>query len=111
MQAGAAAIGAADPQVVVPKDASEYATDIKAYVTQKYDVIVTVGFNLGAATTQAAHDNKDIWFIGVDQSPICVDETGAPDATRPESSMAARVLGHLHARCGPGTPRDPLYRE
>ncbi len=81
VQDGAAAIGAAAPQAVVPKDASEYATDIKAYVDQQYNVIVTVGFNLGGVTTQAAHDNPDIWFVGVDQSPICVDETGLPDAT------------------------------
>src|SRR5712692_5244917 len=45
-QAGAKDIGAAEPPVVVPKDASEYAKDIQAFVDQKFDVIVTVGFNL-----------------------------------------------------------------
>ncbi len=92
VQAGAAAIGAANPPAVVPKDASEYATDIQAYVDQKFNVIVTVGFNLAGATTAAAHANPDIWFIGVDQSPICVDETGAPDATFACKGKAADLL-------------------
>ena len=70
---GAAAIGAEEPVVVVPKDASEYPTLIKNLVDQGYKVIVTAGFNLGVETTKAAHDNPDIWFIGVDQCPPCVD--------------------------------------
>ncbi len=80
-QAGAAAIGAADPTSFVPTSASDYASGIKSFVDQKFDVIVTVGFNLASATVQAAHDNPNTWFIGVDQSPICVDEGGLPDAT------------------------------
>jgi basic membrane protein A len=80
-QDGAAAIGAAKPPAVVPKDASEYAKDIQDFVDQKYDVIVTVGFNLAGDTTKAAKAHPDTWFIGVDQSPICVDEKGALDTT------------------------------
>ena len=77
---GAADVGSAEPQVVVPATADEYASDIQQFVTQKYDVIVTVGFNLYAATVAAALANKDIWFIGVDQS-ICIDATGKDDPT------------------------------
>ena len=80
-QAGAAAIGAAEPASFVPTSASDYPSGIKSFVDQGYTVIVTVGFNLASATVQAAHDNPNIWFIGVDQSPICVDEQGLPDAT------------------------------
>ena len=80
------------PQVVVPRDAAEYATLIKAFVDQKYDVIVTVGFNLAGATTQAAHDNPNIWFVGVDQSPICVDAAGKPDSTFACTGKAADLL-------------------
>ena len=76
----------------MPKDASEYATLIKAFVDQKYDVIVTVGFNLAGATTQAAHDNPTIWFVGVDQSPICVDAAGKPDSTFACKGKAADLL-------------------
>ncbi len=43
---GAAAIGAAAPTSIVPTSASEYAPSIKSFVDQKFDVIVTVGFNL-----------------------------------------------------------------
>lgn len=80
---GATAIGAAEPKVTVPKDASEYATDIQAYVDQKFNIIVTTGFNLAAPTEQATHDNPDIWFVGVDTggNNLCVDEKGLPDTT------------------------------
>jgi basic membrane protein A len=82
-QAGAAAIGAANPPAVVPKDASAYASLIQAYVDQKFNIIVTVGFNLGAATGEAAVKNPTITFIGVDQSPICLTTAGKPDFTVP----------------------------
>jgi len=78
---GAKAIGAPAPQSTVPKDASEYAADIQAFVDQKYDIIVTVGFNLTNDTVTAAKANPTIHFVGVDQSPVCVDPTGAPDST------------------------------
>jgi len=78
---GATAIGAGAPSSTVPKDASEYGADIQAFVDQKYDIIVTVGFNLTADTVKAAKANPTIHFVGVDQSPVCVDPTGAPDAT------------------------------
>ena len=78
---GAADIGAATPPSIVPKDASEYGSDIQNFVDQGYNIIVTVGFNLAADTTKAAQKNPKVWFVGVDQSPICVDATGALDTT------------------------------
>ncbi len=89
---GAAAVGAETPPSIVPKDASEYAADIQGFIDQGYNTIVTTGFNLGGATTQAAHDNPDVWFIGVDQTPICVDADGLPDATFACSGDAATLL-------------------
>jgi basic membrane protein A len=81
-QDGATSIGVTDPvPSIVPKDASEYAADIAQFVNQKFDVIVTVGFNLTTPTVAAAHANPNIKFVGVDQSPVCVDPKGAPDAT------------------------------
>ncbi|MFI5261459.1 MAG: BMP family ABC transporter substrate-binding protein [Candidatus Limnocylindrales bacterium] len=80
-QAGATDLGAAAPSSVVPKDSSEYIKNIQAFVDQGYDIIVTAGFNNAAATTCEAHLNPTVWFIGVDQSPICVDSTGALDPT------------------------------
>jgi basic membrane lipoprotein Med (substrate-binding protein (PBP1-ABC) superfamily) len=63
----------------VPKDASEYIKNIQSFVDQGFDIIVTAGFNNAAATTCEAHLNPTVWFIGVDQSPICVDATGKLD--------------------------------
>ncbi|HVA86125.1 MAG TPA: BMP family ABC transporter substrate-binding protein [Candidatus Saccharimonadales bacterium] len=77
--AGAADIGAAKPAVVVPNSSSDYATDINGFVSQNYNIIVTVGFNLTNATILAAKANPNIWFIGVDQAPLCITATGAPD--------------------------------
>jgi basic membrane protein A and related proteins len=92
-QQGATDIGAANPPAVVPKDQSEYAKDIQDFVDQKFDIIVSVGFNLTSSTTTAAKANPDIWFIGVDQAP-CVDEKGADDATFACKGDAATLLPH-----------------
>jgi basic membrane protein A len=81
--AAASALGAPVPPAVVPKDASEYATLIQAYVDQKFEMIVTVGFNLAAATGLAAVKNPGIQFIGIDQSPICLTPDGKADFTVP----------------------------
>ena len=92
-QQGATDIGAANPPAVVPKDQSEYAKDIQDFIDQKFDIIVTVGFNLTSPTTKAAKANPDTWFIGVDQSP-CVDEQGNDDATFACKGDAAALLPH-----------------
>jgi basic membrane protein A len=78
---GAAAIGAPEPKSIVPTSASEYAASVKSFIDQDFDVIVSVGFNLASVTVQAAHDNPETWFVGVDQSPICVTAEGLPDST------------------------------
>jgi basic membrane protein A and related proteins len=81
--AAAAAIGAPVPPAVVPKDPSEYATLIQAFVDQKFDMIVTVGFNNAAATGSAAVKSPTVQFIGVDQGPICLKADGSQDFTFP----------------------------
>jgi basic membrane protein A len=48
-------------------DTKDYAQNIGQFISEGYDVIVTVGFALGEATALAAKDNPDIKFIGVDQ--------------------------------------------
>ena len=77
---GAAAIGAAEPPVVVPTSDADYAPMIQSFVDQDYDVIVATGFNLVPATAAAAKANPDIWFIGVDHAP-CINATGDVDPT------------------------------
>lgn len=49
------------------KDAIEYVTNITKFAEAHYDVIVTVGFALAEATTDAARRYPDIKFIGIDQ--------------------------------------------
>jgi basic membrane protein A and related proteins len=81
--AAAAAIGATPPPAVVPKDPSQYATLIQAFIDQKFNMIVTVGFNNAAATGVAAVKNPTVQFIGVDQGPICLKADGTADFTVP----------------------------
>ena len=89
----AAALGTT-AEYVVPKDASDYTKDIQSFVDKSYNVIVTVGFNLGDATIKAAKANPNIWFIAVDVAP-CVDETGAPDSTFACKGDASKLLPKL----------------
>ncbi len=48
-------------------DSKDYATNLGTFIDQDFDVIVSVGFALGEATTKAATANPKVNFIGVDQ--------------------------------------------
>jgi basic membrane protein A and related proteins len=54
-------------QYIETVDAKDYAKNISTFADEKYDVIVTVGFNLRQDTRTAAELDPDIKFIGVDQ--------------------------------------------
>jgi len=54
-------------QYIETTDPKDYAKNINTFADNKYDVIVTVGFALGEATTAAAKTYPDVKFIGVDQ--------------------------------------------
>jgi basic membrane protein A and related proteins len=92
-KAAATALGATI-NYVVPKDPTDYAKDIQGFVDQKYNIIVTVGFNLGTDTIKAAKANPNTWFIAVDVAP-CVDETGVPDSTFKCKGDAKTLLPRL----------------
>ncbi len=66
-QAGAASIGAPEPQAIVTTASADYAANIQNFIDQDYDIIVTVGFAIGADTLAAAQENPEVNFIGVDQ--------------------------------------------
>lgn len=66
-QQGATAIGAEQPRAIVTAGSADYEANIQTLVDEEYDVIVTVGFAIGAATLAAAQENPDIHFVGVDQ--------------------------------------------
>lgn len=54
-------------------DAKDYAANIDLFAQNGYDIIVTVGFALGEATTEAAQRYPDVDFIGVDQFQAAED--------------------------------------
>ncbi len=54
-------------QFIETADAKDYAKNINTFGDGGFDVIVTVGFGLGEATTAAALAYPEINFIGVDQ--------------------------------------------
>ncbi len=56
-----------DIKYIETTDTKDYAKNIKQFVDEKYDVILTVGFLIGDATAEAATANPGILFIGVDQ--------------------------------------------
>ncbi len=88
---GAAAIGAAEPPVVVPTSDADYEPLLQALIDQGFDVIVATGFNLVPATAKLAKANPDIWFIGVDHSP-CINGTGDVDPTFADCSGDVATL-------------------
>jgi basic membrane protein A len=92
-KAAATALGAT-VNYAVPADASDYNKDIQGFVDQNYNIIVTVGFNLGDDTITAAKANPNIWFAAVDVAP-CVDAKGAPDDTFTCAGNAATLLPNL----------------
>lgn len=56
-----------DVKYIETQDAKDYADNMAQFIDAGYNVIVTVGFALGDATIEAAKNNPDILFIGVDQ--------------------------------------------
>ncbi len=57
----------AEVKAIETTDTKDYQKNIQQFLDNKYDVIVTVGFNLGADTITAAKANPGVKFIGVDQ--------------------------------------------
>jgi basic membrane protein A and related proteins len=90
-KAGASQIGAPTPQSIVTTQSADYAKNIDSFVSQSYDIIVTVGFALGGDTAAAAKKNPNIKFIGVDQG-ICVDANGNNDPNFACKGDAATLL-------------------
>jgi len=80
-QDGATKVGGT-AKAAVSTVSADIAKNIQSFVDQKYDIIVTVGFAAGTDTAKAAKANPTIKFIGVDQSFICITETGDPDTAK-----------------------------
>ena len=56
-----------EAKAIETKDPKDYHANMQQFIDDDYDVIVTVGFALGADTIEVAKANPDIKFIGVDQ--------------------------------------------
>ena len=54
-------------QYIETADAKDYVKNISTFADEKYDVVVTVGFNLRRDTRTAAELYPNVKFIGVDQ--------------------------------------------
>lgn len=77
-------------------DPKDYAANMKLFTDKKYDVIVTVGFMMTAATATAAAGAPDTKFIGVDQffDPGTVKATNLTGLLFPED-QAGYGAGYL----------------
>ena len=82
-------------QYIETADAKDYAKNIATFGDAGYDVVVTVGFNLGEATIAAAAAYPNTKFIGVDQFQAA-DTPGVVGLNFPEDN-AGFLVGALAA--------------
>lgn len=93
---GAQLIGAPEPKNIVTTASADYAKNIQSFVDQKFDIIVTIGFALGADTLAAATANPTVKFIGVDQFQCYgTDCAGTPLANFQSIVFAEAQPGYL----------------
>lgn len=79
VQEGAKALGLSEDcySFIETTDSADYEVNIRSFVDEGYDVIVTSGFAMGAVTRLIALENPDVYFIGVDQQQV--NENFEPD--------------------------------
>jgi len=58
-------------------DSADYTPNMESFIAEGFDIIVTSGFAMGAATHQAGKDHPDVFFIGTDQNQV--DANFAPE--------------------------------
>jgi len=61
-------------EVIETSSETEYTDNINTCIEEGFDTVVTVGFLITDATLEAARENSDVWFIGVDQDVEGVDD-------------------------------------
>lgn len=89
--------GVADQvQYIETTDSKDYDKNISTFGDAGYDVIVTVGFGLGEATTAAAAKYPNIKFIGVDQDQSAGPVANVAGLVFPED-QAGFLVGALAA--------------
>jgi basic membrane protein A len=72
VQAGAKSLGLSQDcfSFIETKDSADYATNIETFAKEGYDIVVTSGFAMSAATRAAGAAYPKVVFIGVDQSQV-----------------------------------------
>jgi basic membrane protein A len=89
--------GVADQvQYIETTDSKDYAKNISTFADEAYDVIVTVGFNMGEATAAAAPTYPNIKFIGIDQDQFAGTIANVAGLVFPEDN-AGFLVGALAA--------------
>ncbi|OJX46220.1 MAG: hypothetical protein BGO78_04885 [Chloroflexi bacterium 44-23] len=78
VEEGAKALGLAKDCIsfIETTDSADYETNIRSFVEEGYNIIITSGFAMGQITRKIATENPDVYFIGVDQQQV--DENFAP---------------------------------
>jgi basic membrane protein A len=59
-----------DIKYIETKDSKDYHDNMRQFIDEGYNIIVTVGFAMGDATIEMAKENPDISFIGIDQFQV-----------------------------------------
>ena len=79
VEAAAEQLGLADDCIayIETADAADYIPNIDSFVNEGYDIVVTSGLAMGAATHQSGIDHPDVFFIGTDQAQV--DASFAPE--------------------------------
>ncbi len=80
VQAGAKSLGLSQDcyGFIETKDSADYATNIETFAKEGYDIIVTSGFAMGAATRAEGVLYPNVTFIGVDQTQVDANFKPAP---------------------------------
>ncbi|MDR3577295.1 MAG: BMP family ABC transporter substrate-binding protein [Anaerolineaceae bacterium] len=80
VQAGAKSLGLSQDcfSFIETKDSADYATNIDTFAKEGYDIIVTSGFAMGAATRAEGVLYPNVTFIGVDQTQVDANFKPAP---------------------------------
>lgn len=79
VQEGAKALGLSEEcySFIETTDSADYEVNIRSFVNEGFNIVLTSGFAMGQVTRAIAKENPDVYFIGVDQQQV--NENFEPD--------------------------------
>jgi len=83
-----------------PGNSDVYRANIQTCLNDKYNAIITVGFSMAEATTKAAQENPDTYFIGVDQGSTGETNYGGLLFREDQSGFLAGALAAQVSKSG-----------